>query len=59
MEISDYTWNYYLYVVINLNNGEQYETDDLDDARQVKTDWQLSGYQVIIQQQHNVARIIS
>ena len=58
--ISDYTWSYYVYNVINLHTEEMYETDDIDDARAVFADW--SGIypfdKIIIQQIHNVARRI-
>lgn len=58
--IKDYTWNYYLYVVINISTEKMYETEDLDDARSTYHEWLelFPGDKIIIQQQHNVARRI-
>ena len=57
--ISDFVWNYYLYMVIDLTTGDRYETDSYEEARQVKKNWSGFGRKIVIQQQHNVARIIS
>ena len=58
--INDFTWNYYVYNVVNLNTEDVYETDDLDDARAVFADWyRLYPFdKIIIQQIHSIARKI-
>ena len=57
-KISDFTWNYYIYNVINLNTEEMYETEDFEDARAIFADWHriYPFDKIIIQQIHSIAR---
>ena len=57
--ISNFVWNYYIYCLVNLTTGRiAHESDDLDFIRDLKRQYQGDGNTYVIQQQHNVARII-
>ena len=58
IEVSNLTWNYYTYNVINLNSEEIYETDDIESARALFAEWHriYPSCKIIIQQIHSVAR---
>lgn len=58
-QLSDYTWNYYTYCLVNLTTGRiAHESDDLEFIKALKREQAGDGCTYVIQQQHNVARII-